>query len=222
MERRLGRFVNVRTNYQHTTSGGGILLTEQQHEGRNVHALGAGGRSTYRQFEATARLSWERGQQMLFSYVRSKALGDLNTFTAYLGDFPTAPLRPNHYTNTRGDIPHRFIAWGIVNLPWNTRLAPIFQPSRRSCEYGRSSVGSFLRPFQTALPRGFRNPVLGSSAISSTLSDFAYFVGNGVDRDQYQLGFLGFGGQTGIAGTKPSRLGIRTFGKLCASMMSVS
>ncbi len=171
MERRLGRFVNVRTNYQHTTSGGGILLTEQQHEGRNVHALGAGGRSTYRQFEATARLSWERGQQMLFSYVRSKALGDLNTFTAYLGDFPTAPLRPNHYTNTRGDIPHRFIAWGIVNLPWNTRLAPIFQPSRRSCEYGRSSVGSFLRPFQTALPRGFRNPVLGSSAISSTLSD---------------------------------------------------
>ena len=127
MERRLGRFVNVRTNYQHTTSGGGILLTEQQHEGRNVHALGAGGRSTYRQFEATARLSWERGQQMLFSYVRSKALGDLNTFTAYLGDFPTAPLRPNHYTNTRGDIPHRFIAWGIVNLPWSTRLAPIFE-----------------------------------------------------------------------------------------------
>ena len=127
MERRLGRFVNVRTNYQHTTSGGGILLTEQQHEGRNVHALGAGGHSTYRQFEATARLSWERGQQMLFSYVRSKALGDLNTFTAYLGDFPTAPLRPNHYTNTRGDIPHRFIAWGIVNLPWNTRLAPIFE-----------------------------------------------------------------------------------------------
>src|SRR5437667_9047530 len=169
---------------------------------------------------------------MLFSYVRSKALGDLNTFTAYLGDFPTAPLRPNHYTNTRGDIPHRFIAWGIVNLPWSTRLAPIFeyrsgqpyaiiearrhyvgipyndktrfrnyitldermskdikllakytarlsvsvlnlffplQPSRRSCEYGRSSVGSFLRPFQTALPRAFRNPVLGSSAISSTL-----------------------------------------------------
>jgi len=87
MERRLGRFLNVRTNYQQTTSGGGILLTEQQHEGRNVHALGAGGRSTYRQFEATARLSWERGQQILFSYVRSKALGDLNTFTAYLGDF---------------------------------------------------------------------------------------------------------------------------------------
>jgi hypothetical protein len=44
----------------------------------------------------------------------------------------------------------------------------------------------------------------------------------GVDHDQYQLGFLGAGGQTGFAGTKPSRLGIRTFGRLCASMMSVS
>ena len=92
MERRLGRFVNVRTNYQHTTSGGGILLTE--HEGRNVHALGAGGRSTYRQFEATARLSWERGQQMLFSYVRSKALGDLNTFTAYLAAISNGSASP--------------------------------------------------------------------------------------------------------------------------------
>ena len=43
-----------------------------------------------------------------------------------------------------------------------------------------------------------------------------------VDHDQNQLGFLGFGGQTGIAGTKVSRLGIRTFGRLCASMTSAS
>jgi len=97
------------------------------------------------QFEATARLSWERGQQMLFSYVRSKALGDLNTFTAYLGDFPTAPLRPNHYTNTRGDIPHRFIAWGIVNLPVEyaprSHLRVPFRPTLCHSEARRHYVG---------------------------------------------------------------------------------
>src|SRR6266852_8267976 len=56
------------------------------------------------------------------------------------------------------------------------------------------------------------------------LSSFTHFFSllTGVDYDQYQLGFLGVGGQTGFAGTKPSRLGIRTFGRLCASMMSVS
>ena|SRR5437867_3576533 len=42
------------------------------------------------------------------------------------------------------------------------------------------------------------------------------------EHDQNQLGLLGFGGQTGFAGTKFSRLGICTFGRLCASMTSVS
>jgi hypothetical protein len=43
-----------------------------------------------------------------------------------------------------------------------------------------------------------------------------------VDRGQYQLGFLGVGGHTGFAGTKPSRLGIWIFGKLLASRTSLS
>ena len=42
------------------------------------------------------------------------------------------------------------------------------------------------------------------------------------DHDQYQLGFLGLGGQTGTAGTKPSRFGIWTFGRLLASKTSLS
>ena len=40
--------------------------------------------------------------------------------------------------------------------------------------------------------------------------------------DQYQLGFFGLGGHTGFAGKKFSRLGICTFGRLCASMTSDS
>jgi hypothetical protein len=64
---------------------------------------------------------------MMFSYVRSKAEGDLNTFSTYLGDFPIAKLRPNQYSNLRSDIPNRFLVWGLINLPWNMRLAPIFE-----------------------------------------------------------------------------------------------
>ena len=39
---------------------------------------------------------------------------------------------------------------------------------------------------------------------------------------QYQLGFFGFGGHTGFAGTKPSRFGIWILGRLLASMTSPS
>ena len=45
--------------------------------------------------------------------------------------------------------------------------------------------------------------------------------GTGVDNDQYQLGFGG-AGHTGTAGTKPFRFGIWTFGRLLASMTSLS
>jgi mono/diheme cytochrome c family protein len=41
-------------------------------------------------------------------------------------------------------------------------------------------------------------------------------------RTQNQLGFVGSGGYTGTAGTKPFRFGISTFGRLLESMTSVS
>jgi hypothetical protein len=64
---------------------------------------------------------------MLFSYIRSKARGDSNTFDSYLGDFPAIPVRENHFSNARGDMPSRFIAWGVLNTPWGTRLSPVFE-----------------------------------------------------------------------------------------------
>jgi hypothetical protein len=127
LERTLTRLLHFRINYQHSSSGDVILLTPQTVGGSPVHALGGGGSSRYHQFEATARLSWKGGQQMMFSYVRSKAQGDINTFSSYLGDFPSTPVRPNYFSNSRSDIPNRFIAWGFINAPLKARVAPIFE-----------------------------------------------------------------------------------------------
>ncbi len=126
-ERTVSRILHVRVNYQYSSSEDQILLTPQTLDGNKIHSLGGGGRSVYRQFEATARFAWKGGQQMMFSYVRSKAEGDLNTFSTYLGDFPLALIRPNQFSNLRSDIPNRFLAWGMIKLPWNMQLAPIFE-----------------------------------------------------------------------------------------------
>ncbi|HLH31105.1 MAG TPA: hypothetical protein VKY31_07870, partial [Terriglobia bacterium] len=127
VERTITSNLHFRVNYQHSNSGDQILLSPRTDAGAGVHALGGGGRSTYRQFEATARLTWKGGQQMMFSYVHSKARGDLNTFNTYLTTFPAMPIQINHFSNLRGDIPNRFIAWGIINTPFKTHLAPIFE-----------------------------------------------------------------------------------------------
>jgi hypothetical protein len=126
-ERTVARLVHIRVNYQRSSSGDQILLSPQMSGNDRVLLLQGGGRSIYHQFEVTARLAWKGGQQMMFSYVRSKAEGDLNTFSSYLGDFPIAKLRPNLYSNLRSDIPNRFLVWGLINLPWKMRLAPIFE-----------------------------------------------------------------------------------------------
>jgi hypothetical protein len=75
--------------------------------------------------ELTARFSWKVGQQVFFSYVRSRSQGDLNEFNKYLGNFPFPLVRPNQFTNLPGDTPNRFLSWGFLSLPWRMSIAPM-------------------------------------------------------------------------------------------------
>jgi hypothetical protein len=127
IEHPLSQWLRLRANYTHSDSGGVMLLTPRVVQGRDALVLGGGGISSYRQFELTAKLAWKNGQQMLFSYVRSRARGDLNEFNQYLGNFPSAIVRPNLFSNLAGDLPNRFITWGLISLPWKMQLAPIFE-----------------------------------------------------------------------------------------------
>jgi hypothetical protein len=126
-ERMVAGFVRVRVNYQHSNSAGGILLMPRVVDGVESHALSGGGRSQYHQFEIAGTMRWSHGQQFVLSYIRSKALGDLNEFSRYLGNYPSGIVRPNRFTNLQGDLPNRFIAWGSINLPSKMKFAPIFE-----------------------------------------------------------------------------------------------
>jgi hypothetical protein len=126
-ERSFGERLHIRMNYQRSNSKGGLLLTPGVQVSNDVLVLSGGGRAAYRQLEITARTSWSGGQQMLFSFVHSKAQGDLNTFSTYINDFPFVPLRSGCYCNTQADIPNRFLAWGILNMPWKMHVTPMFE-----------------------------------------------------------------------------------------------
>ena len=66
-------------------------------------------------------------RQLFFSYVRSQARGDLNDFANYLGSFPVPIIRPNQFGNLPVNVPNRFLAWGVVQLPAGFRIAPLIE-----------------------------------------------------------------------------------------------
>jgi hypothetical protein len=95
--------------------------------GIGANLLTGNGQSRYHQFEATARLRLNDKRQLFFSYVRSQARGDLNDFSTYLGTFALPILRGNQFGNLPANLPNRFLAWGMMQLPCGFRIAPLIE-----------------------------------------------------------------------------------------------
>ncbi len=127
VEHPVTRMLRVRANYLQSNSFGAVIFTPKVVQGQDALVLGGAGKSGYNQLELTARLSLRDAQEIFFSYVHSRSRGDLNEFNNYLGNFPFPVVRPNTFTNLSGDLPNRFLAWGLVRLPWKMRIAPMVE-----------------------------------------------------------------------------------------------
>lgn len=127
VEHPVTKMLRVRANYLQSNSHGVVTVTPKLVQDRDAFVLGGNGKSRYHQLELTARLNLNEGQQLFFSYVRSRTRGDLNEFNSYLGNFPFPVIRPNQFTNLPGDLPNRFLAWGLVKLPGKVRISPLLE-----------------------------------------------------------------------------------------------
>jgi hypothetical protein len=128
IEHSFSRLLRVRALFTDNRSVG--LITVESEVLGDVHevVLNGNGSSHYRQAEVTAKLAWSEGQQLVFSYARSRARGSLNVFDVYLGNFPIPLIHPEAYSNLPGDLPNRFLAWGRVNTHfWGVSVLPIIE-----------------------------------------------------------------------------------------------
>jgi hypothetical protein len=128
IEHSFSRFLRVRALFTDNRSVG--LITVESDVLGDLHevVLNGNGSSHYRQAEFTGKLAWSEGQQLVFSYARSRARGSLNIFDAYLGNFPIPLIHPDTYSNLPGDVPNRFLAWGRVNTRfWGVAVLPIIE-----------------------------------------------------------------------------------------------
>ena len=125
VDRKITDRLRIRANYLQSNSYGGIIVNPEVVSGQDAIVLGGGGKSRYRQLELTGRWNLNDGSQLFFSYVHSQSQGDVNEFNTYLGNYPFPVVRPNQFSHLPGDIPNRFLAWGLVRLPWKMRISPL-------------------------------------------------------------------------------------------------
>jgi hypothetical protein len=86
--------------------------------------LSSNGTSRSRELETTVRRRFTSVGEINFSYVRSRAEGDLNDYLSLFGDVRDAIILHNEYGRQPFDVPNRFLLWGIVPLPYKITVSP--------------------------------------------------------------------------------------------------
>ncbi|HEV2425574.1 MAG TPA: TonB-dependent receptor [Terriglobia bacterium] len=84
------------------------------------------GGSAYHEIEGTVHVRLSAKSEWNFSYVNSKARGDLNSLTQIYVPFEAPVIQPDAYANLPSDIPNRLITWGCVPTRiWKIEASPV-------------------------------------------------------------------------------------------------
>jgi len=130
IEQPLTSNVRLRIGYLHAVSSSLVILDATgidpaTNTGRML--LSGSGTGRYRQFDVTAKVRQGEKREFFFSYVRSRATGDLNDFAGYLGSFPQPIVRANSVATSPMDLPNRFLVWGRLLASHGYGMAPVFE-----------------------------------------------------------------------------------------------
>lgn len=116
----------VRVGYQQRQSRREFVLNPLNSTTANtVLLLSNSGSSRYREFQVTTRYRFAKHDDLVASYVRSSAIGDLNDFNSYFGNFENPIIRQNERAPLPYDSPNRFIFWGEFDVKYGVTLAPV-------------------------------------------------------------------------------------------------
>jgi hypothetical protein len=86
--------------------------------GEQVLLVNTDGESRYRETQFTMRYQFHGADQIVASYTRSSAVGNLNDFNSYYGNIQNPVLRPDERGPLPWDAPNRYLFWGNVSLPY--------------------------------------------------------------------------------------------------------
>jgi hypothetical protein len=93
--------------------------------GEDVLLLRSDGQSRYREAQITARYQFHGTDQIVGSYTRSSAIGNLNDFNTYFGNIENPVIRADARGPLPWDAPNRYLFWSNVSLPRGFSVFPL-------------------------------------------------------------------------------------------------
>jgi hypothetical protein len=88
--------------------------------------LTTSGNSRYREGQITTRYQFHGQDQIVGSYTRSSAIGDLNDYNSFYGAIQSPVIRPNQRGPLPWDAPNRWLFWSSISLPKEFSVFPVF------------------------------------------------------------------------------------------------
>ena len=87
--------------------------------------LTSSGQSRYREAEVSFRFTANERADTVVSYVRSRAMADLNAYDLFFGNSRNPIINPNQYGPMSTDVPNRVLVRGTYRLPWKLSFEPL-------------------------------------------------------------------------------------------------
>jgi Carboxypeptidase regulatory-like domain/TonB dependent receptor len=120
------KHVFVRIGYQQReTDFEPVLNPTTSASGGPVLLLATDGQSRYREGQITARYQFHGADQLVGSYTRSSAVGNLNDFNSYFGNIENPVIRPDARGPLPWDAPNRYLFWSNLSLPRGFTVFPV-------------------------------------------------------------------------------------------------
>ena len=126
-EHRFGERVRLRATYLESRAEGLPVVRPYLERDVGALAMEGRGRSRHRSFETVSRFRFYKENEVVASYVYSWTRGSLNSFTVWLGNYPTPIVLDDVEAMLPGTIPHRFLVWGVFPLSEKWRFSPIVE-----------------------------------------------------------------------------------------------
>ena len=128
LDRRAANGFIYRVAYQEQHGQQEPVLDVDDEPGAEALVLRSAGTSRSRSLEATVgQQSTVNGSSVYMSYVRASAIGNLNDFVSLEGSVKEPYVQADAPGPLAADVPHRFLAWGLLKLPSRVTVAPFLE-----------------------------------------------------------------------------------------------